>query len=148
MPVGRKPPIMPPRNLLGTSTATIGKRPPLPYRQRLDELRDKRRTQRWGRSTFAVTSASEVRATTTLPNDPRTAARQALTATQPTTERGRSKAQRKVECAQRRIADELAQARTEGAAEAVAQPAADVATNRPPRREAGRYDGLKDGQLG
>lgn len=148
MPAGRKPPIMPPRNLLGAGSATIGKRPPLPYRQKLAELRDKRRSQKWGRSTFAVTSASDARATTTLPNDPRTAARQALTAAQPMIERGRSRAQRKIEGAQHRMADEIAQARIEGAAGAATQPATDAATNRPLRREAGRYDGLKDGQLG
>jgi hypothetical protein len=154
---GRKPPIMPPRNPLAAAAAKLGKRPALPYRQALMVMRDRQRTaQQAGPKMRVVGSlASSEGRGIALPNDPRAAAKSSLTGALTVDEKAQKRTRRKIDKAQAQMRDEVRRTGFNGDAAAIMDPAnhvvpltAEEATNRPPRREAGRYDGLKSGEPG
>lgn len=138
-----KPPVLPPRNPLATATGGIGKRAPLPYREALRRREQKRRVQG---IVVPKAKAQGGPLGMLMPNkSPREAAKHLLIGLH---EPANRKAARRAEEARQRMRDEMRLAGFDDDLmdlTAVNDPAPDeAASNRAPRREAGRYDGLKN----
>jgi hypothetical protein len=146
---------MPPRNPLAAASRT-GKRPRLHMKQMLIKMRERERLKSKGKA-HGVLSLAGIERAQLLPTDPREAARQALIGRDPRAQRGRIKAKKMIqkakqsaaEAAQRAAENDAYLATFAAPAETTPEPAAATTpTNRPPRIEAGRYGGLKDGRPG
>ena len=140
---------VPPRNLLATPGAKTGRRALVSHDEKQAQAR-----HRWeleqkhgGAVRVGILHGDRGRA---LPLNPREAARQAgLTGADAVAEKARAKAGRKVQKAKQSAAEAAQRAAENDAYLATfAAPAATAPTNRPPRIEAGRYGGLKDGRPG
>jgi hypothetical protein len=148
VPKGKKPPITPRRSLV-KSDEPKRKLPPAPFRQAMAKMREKQRMKQQGEAKIRGAGLGGEGRGTTLPVDPRAAAKSALTGAAA----GSEKAWRKIERAKQKLRDDMRGVGFTGddvgafmkAANDITPATTEAPTNRPPRRDSGRYDGLKDG---